>query len=101
LVVSFGDCAVTGNVTSLRNRLDVNDLLNQVYQNGPGQVPRGNDADHVLPALLPKVLPLHQVIAVDAFITGCPPDPDRIWASVMALVKGETLQQTPDMRRFG
>jgi NAD-reducing hydrogenase small subunit len=101
LVVSFGDCAVTGNVTSLRNRLDVNDLLNQVYQNGPGQVPRGNDADHVLPALLPKVLPLHQVIAVDVFITGCPPDPDRIWASVMALVKGETLQHTPDMRRFG
>ena len=29
IVVSFGDCAVTGNVTSLRNRLAVDDLLTQ------------------------------------------------------------------------
>lgn len=101
LVVSFGDCAVTGNVTSLRNRLGVDDLLNQVYQGGPGQTPRGNEADHVMPALLPKVLPLHQVIQVDAFITGCPPDPERIWAAISALVKGETLEQTAEMRRFG
>ncbi len=101
LVVSFGDCAVTGNVTSLRNRLGVEDLLTQVYQNGPGQVPRGNEGDHVLPALLPKVLPLHQVIAVDAFITGCPPDPERIWTAVLAIVKGESFAPTPEMRRFG
>ena len=39
LVVSLGDCAVTGNVTSLRNRLGVEDLLTQVYQGGPGAVP--------------------------------------------------------------
>jgi NAD-reducing hydrogenase small subunit len=100
-VVSFGDCAVTGNVTSLRNRLGVDDLLTQVYQGGPGQVPRGNEGDAVLPALLPKVLPLHQVIAVDAFITGCPPDPDRIWASLWALVQGEQPSLPPEMRRFG
>jgi len=29
IVASFGDCAVTGNVTSLRNRLDVPDLLTE------------------------------------------------------------------------
>ena len=40
VVVSFGDCAVTGNVTSLRNRLGVDDLLNGVYREGPGSVPR-------------------------------------------------------------
>lgn len=101
LVVSFGDCAVTGNVTSLRNRLGVDDLLTQVYQNGPGGVPRGNEADHVLPALLPKVLPLHQVIAVDAYITGCPPDPERIWLAVLALVKQELPAFSSAQRRFG
>ena len=99
--MSFGDCAVTGNVTSLRNRLGVDDLLTQVYQNGPGQVPRGNEGDHVLPALLPKVLPLHQVIAVDAYVTGCPPDPERIWTAVQALLNGETVSLPPAMRRFG
>jgi NAD-reducing hydrogenase small subunit len=101
IVVSFGDCAVTGNVTSLRNRLGVDDLLTAVYHNGPGQAPRGNEADHVMPALLPKVLPLHQVIHVDAFITGCPPDPERIWLAVLALVNGEVPSPTPAMRRFG
>lgn len=101
LVVSFGDCAVTGNVTSLRNRLGVEDLLNQVYQGGPGQVPRGNEGDPVLPTLLPRVLPLHQVIAVDAFIPGCPPDPERIWTALWALIKGEMPVLPAEMRRFG
>ena len=39
IVVSFGDCAVTGNVTSLRNKLGVDDLLTKVYQEGPGSAP--------------------------------------------------------------
>lgn len=101
LVVSFGDCAVTGNVTSLRNRLGVDDLLTQVYQNGPGAIPRGNEQDHILPALLPKVLPLHQVIAVDAYIAGCPPDPERIWLAILALVKQKLPAFSSKMRQFG
>ena len=101
LVVSFGDCAVTGNVTSLRNRLGVEDLLTQVYQNGPGQVPRGNEADGIIPALLPEVLPLHQVIQVDAYINGCPPDPERIWQAVISLTQHEMPTFSPEMRRFG
>jgi NAD-reducing hydrogenase small subunit len=101
VVVSFGDCAVTGNVTSLRNRLPVDELLTQVYQEGPGRVPRGGEADKVIPALLPKVLPLHQVIPVEAFIPGCPPDPARIWAAVSALLNGEPLRLDEAMRYFG
>lgn len=101
IVVSFGDCAVTGNVTSLRNMLPVDDLLTAVYREGPGQTPRGGEADRVLPKLLPRVLPLHQLIQVDAFIPGCPPDPQRIWAAVSALLNGETVSLPPEMRRFG
>ena len=101
IVVSFGDCAVTGNVTSLRNRLQVDDLLTQVYQEGPGKAPRGLEADRVMPALIPKVLPLHQVIPVEAYIPGCPPDPDRIWAAVSALLRGEPVQLDEEMRYFG
>jgi NAD-reducing hydrogenase small subunit len=100
-VVSFGDCAVTGNVTSLRNMLPLDDLLTAVYHEGPGKEPRGGEADRVMPALLPRVLPLHQLIPVDAFIPGCPPDPQRIWAAVSALLKGETVALPPEMRRFG
>lgn len=99
LVVSFGDCAVTGNVPSLRNKLGVDDLLTAVYHEGPGRHPTGDNA--VMPKLLPKVLPLHQVVKVDAFLPGCPPDPDRIWAAVSALLAGEPVVLEPEMRTFG
>jgi NAD-reducing hydrogenase small subunit len=99
LVVSFGDCAVTGNVPTLRNKLGVDDLLTAVYHEGPGRHPIGGD--EVMPKLLPKVLPLHQVVKVDAFLPGCPPDADRIWAAVSALLASEPVVLEPSMRTFG
>lgn len=101
LVISFGDCAATGNVTSLRNFFPVDDLLNAVYQAGPGSAPVGPEAIRELPALLPRVLPLHQAVAVDAFIPGCPPEPDRILAALTALLQGEAVQLSPAQRTFG
>ena len=77
LVVSLGDCAVSGNVTAMRNPLgDPQALLHRVYVD---QVARdGVVPDTVVPRLLPKVLPLHQVITVDAYLPGCPPPAARI-----------------------
>jgi NAD-reducing hydrogenase small subunit len=101
LVISFGDCAITGNVTSLRNFFPVDDLLTAVYHAGPGSAPHGTDAIKELPPLLPRVLPLHQAVSVDAYIPGCPPEPDRILAALTALVKGEAVQLTESQRTFG
>ncbi len=101
IVVSFGDCAVTGNVTSLRNFFKVNDLLTEVYHAGPGTAPHGPEAVKVLPALLPRVLPLHQVVEVDAYLPGCPPDAERIWTAVSALLRGEAVNLSEQQRSFG
>jgi NAD-reducing hydrogenase small subunit len=101
LVVAFGDCAVTGNVTSLRNRIGPDDLLTALYHEGPGRAPRDGQEDRIIPVLLPKVLPLHQLIAVDYFITGCPPDAERIWTAVDALLQGRPVAFDEPMRKFG
>jgi len=99
IVISFGDCAVTGNITSMRNRIPVKDLLTAVYHEA--QAPIGAEALKVLPALLKKALPLHQAIKVDLFLPGCPPVPDRIATAVTALLNNQPVNLQPEMRTFG
>jgi NAD-reducing hydrogenase small subunit len=101
-VVSFGDCAVTGNVTALRNPLgDPAEILARVYVESPdrdGVVP---SEANIVPPLLPKVLPLHQLIQVDVYLPGCPPPADRIRAALEALLDGAPLDARGDSIRFG
>jgi NAD-reducing hydrogenase small subunit len=109
VVVSFGDCAVTGNITALRNALGEPDaLLQRVYVERPDR--SGVIPTEVVPALLPQVLPLHEVIAVDVYLPGCPPTADRIGRAVFALldaieagedVTGVALARAPEDLRFG
>ncbi len=87
VIVSFGDCAISGNVTAMRNPLgDPVELLRRVYVDNvdrDGVVP---DERPVVPALLPRVLPLHQVIDVDVYLPGCPPPALRIRDAIVSLL---------------
>ena len=92
-VVSLGDCAITGNVPSMRNPFGTKAVIREAY--GAEWRPAG------IPALLPAVVPLHRVIPVDLFIPGCPPDPERIRTVLAAIIRGEALQLQPEMLTFG
>lgn len=102
VVVSFGDCAVTGNVTAMRNPLgDPLGILEAVYVNAPdrnGVIPA---EPGIVPPLLPQVQPLHKVIKVDAYLPGCPPPADRIQRAVEALLAGDPSRITGEDIRFG
>ncbi len=102
ILISFGDCAVTGNVTALRNPLGIADeVLRPVYvENGDLNARRPDDRV-VVPVLLDRVTPVHSVVAVDVYLPGCPPPADRIRAVVEALLDGKTPQLDKDQRRFG
>jgi len=98
-IVSFGDCAVAGNVTAMRNPLgDPRDILRSVYVDAVDRDP--GVPDRVVPALLPAVMPLHQVVPVEHFLPGCPPPPERIHRVLVALLDGDPLPDDRDIR-FG
>jgi NAD-reducing hydrogenase small subunit len=85
LVVSLGDCAVTGNVPAMRNQIAPRKLLERIYIEG-AQECKGIPSSGV-PALLRQAVPVHQVVKVDLHVPGCPPP-----ASAIAFVVGELLE---------
>lgn len=101
-VVAFGDCAVTGNVTAMRNPLgDPQAILQRVYVDKvdrDGAIP---NAEGIVPPLLPQVLTLRRVIDVDVYLPGCPPPADRIAEAVMGLLDGGLPADRGESIRFG
>lgn len=99
ILVSLGDCAVTGNVTALRNTFQLEDVLNRAYQETATiivGIPAGNG---VVPRLLARVRPVHEVVKVDYYLTGCPPSADAIHACILDLLEGRA--PTGEVKRFG
>jgi NAD-reducing hydrogenase small subunit len=87
VLISLGDCAVTGNVTALRNGLKDSDkaVLEMAYVD-TSEVNARIPTD--VPKLLKKILPLHEVVKVDYFIPGCPPPADLINYVLTELLSG-------------
>lgn len=98
VLVALGDCAVTANVPGLRNRFTLADIEARAYRKlatlHPG-VPRDG-----VPRLFERSRPLHEFVAVDLFVPGCPPAADTIHFLLDELLAG----RRPDLAghtRFG
>jgi len=98
ILIALGDCAVTGNIPSMRNKFEVNTILRRAYVENAtvgGKIP---DVD--LPTLLPEARPVHEVVKVDMYLPGCPPPADAIYYVLTELLANRTpnLEQRT---RFG
>jgi NAD-reducing hydrogenase small subunit len=98
VLVSLGDCAVTGNVPSMRSVFPVAEVLERVYVENATintKVPT-----KIVPKLLGRLMPLHEVVDVDIYLPGCPPSADNIFFVITELLEGRTPDLTSSAR-FG
>lgn len=93
VLVALGDCAVAANVPSLRNPFKTKTVLEHAYVETADinpQIP----VDENIPALLPWVRPIHEVVDVDVYVQGCPPSADTIYHLLAELVAGRVPSLT-------
>lgn len=102
VLVAFGDCAVTGNVTALRNPLGgAEPVLRRAYLDPANLRPQIPHEPGVVPPLLDRVLPLHEAVPVDHFLPGCPPPAARLRAFLEDLLAGQAPHLSGANLKFG
>ena len=94
-LISFGDCAVTGNVTAIRNALGrAEPVLQKAYIENVTLNPGIPEEEGIVPRLIDRVLPVHEVVPVDLYVPGCPPSADLIHFVLTELLAG----RQPDLK---
>jgi len=88
LLVAFGDCAVFGGVPAMRNFFTLEESLRRAYietesTDSEGKIP--DDPELCRPT---KVRSLNEVVPVDIFVPGCPPEADVIYYVLSELAQG-------------
>ena len=104
VLVSFGDCAVTANVPAMRNQLgpgNEESVLQCAYIENAQFNPCIPRADGIVPPLLPRVMPVHEVVHVEHFLPGCPPPAGRIKALVGQMLSGVEPALEGEQLKFG
>lgn len=96
-LVSFGDCAVTANVPSLRNPIGARPLLERAYVENVDLNP--GIPVQVVPALAETSVAVHKAVPVDVYLPGCPPSADVIYETLLRLLGVATPPERP--LRFG
>lgn len=102
-LISFGDCAVTANVPAMRNMMGKAEaVLKRGYLELADDTRQLPHEPGIVPDLLDRVVPVHEVVPVDIFMPGCPPSADRIRATLEPLLQGQTpVMEGRDMIKFG
>lgn len=101
IMVAFGSCACEGCMPALANLYNVQEIFDTVYSTVSTDNPKNiqpqskysvPEGDLRIPKIYPIVRTLDQVVPVDYFIPGCPPESHQITAVidlVIQVLKGE------------
>ncbi|MGE5658538.1 MAG: oxidoreductase [Actinomycetota bacterium] len=102
-LISFGDCAVTANVPAMRNMLGGSEpVLKRCYLELGDTTPQFPHFPGIVPELLDRVRPLHELVKIDLYLPGCPPSAERIKNAIEPLLRGEKpVMAGREMIKFG
>lgn len=99
VLVAFGSCASEGCIPGLANTSDRQEIFRTVYHETPStENPQGIEPQHVtempegklyLPIFYDTLFTLDQVVDVDYYLPGCPPEAERIWDAITAILENK------------
>lgn len=91
VLISMGQCAITGGLPAMRNGIPLKELFEEAYFNTPTVDNKLIPNDEEIPIILDRVYPCHEIVKIDAFIPGCAPRADLIWEALTAIIEGRSL----------
>jgi len=100
VLIALGDCAMTGNIPTLRNRFPLKECLARAYEQTESTKISCIPNDPIVPRLNPLAKSVKDVVKVDVFIPGCPPDADAIWYALTELLAGRAPQWNEKNMRY-
>jgi len=99
VLVAFGSCAHEGCIPGLANQHTAQEVFDTVYQESfstenpdrvrPQHQTRMPEGTLYLPVFYDTLRTLDQTVEVDYYLPGCPPEADRIWDAITAIVEGK------------
>ena len=100
ILMIWGDCACFGGICTMRNLFSKEEVLRRYYieteSTKNGKIPSSED----IPALLEQVKPVNQVVKVDCYVPGCPPNSKAIQYALGELLEGRIPVLPAEMMRF-
>lgn len=102
ILVAFGECAIMGGVPAMRNFVPLKECLEESYikgitsEIGASTVPGHED----IPKLLNNVYPCNEVVKIDYYIPGCPPNAHHIWKVVKSILLGKEYSIAHDEFKY-
>jgi len=101
ILMVWGDCACFGGIMTMRNMIPLEDVLKRGYIEADSNA-KGSTipTDEELPRLLDKVKPVNEVVKVDCYVPGCPPNAKAILYAITELLAGRIPVLPGDMMKF-
>ena len=87
-LVALGSCACYGGIPAMANMFALQELYDKVYRESKTTEPADTPQEN-LPPLLDSVKAVDEIVDVDAYIPGCPTNPELIAEALTCLLEGK------------